>query len=82
MPTVGLTGKRARVHAEAEPGFFTPSRRFDPDNPELLDRPGMGRTLLRDELQTLEVCNRRLGGHDLVLHYLERSEERRVGKEC
>jgi len=44
--------------------FFSPRRRFDPKNPELLDRPGMGRTLLRDELQTLEYCNRRLGGHD------------------
>jgi ubiquinone/menaquinone biosynthesis C-methylase UbiE len=32
----------------------------------------MDRALLREELRNLEDCNRRLGGHDLVLEYVER----------
>ncbi len=53
-------------------GMFTPIRRFDPVNPELMDRPGMTRAVLREELQALERCNRWLGGHDLVLRYVRR----------
>jgi ubiquinone/menaquinone biosynthesis C-methylase UbiE len=55
--------------------LLAPVRRFDPNHPELLDRPGMDRALLREELQTLENCNRRLGGHDLVLYYVKRFVE-------
>jgi SAM-dependent methyltransferase len=52
--------------------LLTPSRRFDPKYPELIDRPGTDRALLREELQMLEKTNRRLGGHQLMLQYLGR----------
>jgi len=52
--------------------LFVPPRRFDPNHPELMDQPGVDRALLREELQTLERFNQRLGGHRLVLHYMKR----------
>lgn len=52
--------------------LFSPSRHFDPNDPELIDQPGLSRALLREELQTLEKLNRQLGGHQLVLGYLQR----------
>lgn len=52
--------------------LFAPRRRFDPGSPELMDRPGMDRALLREELQTLEYFNRHAGGHWLVLQYVKR----------
>jgi SAM-dependent methyltransferase len=52
--------------------LFAPSRRFDPNCPELMDRPGMDRALLRAELQTLEQFNQRAGGHWLMLRYVKR----------
>ncbi len=52
--------------------FLAPARRFDPANPELIDRPGMERSVLRDELRTMESCNQRLQGHELMLRYLQR----------
>jgi SAM-dependent methyltransferase len=52
--------------------LLAPPRRFDPETPELIDQPGLERGLLRQELRTLEQANRRLGGHRLVLHCVER----------
>jgi len=52
--------------------LLAPHRCFDPNCPELMDRPGIDRALLREELQTLEKFNQRLGGHQLVLHYIKR----------
>lgn len=52
--------------------LFAPHRRFDPNCPELMDRPGLDRALLREELRSLESFNRRLGGHQLVLQYVKR----------
>lgn len=52
--------------------LLAPHRRFDPNCPELIDRPGMAEALLREELQTLENFNRRLGGHRLALQYVKR----------
>jgi ubiquinone/menaquinone biosynthesis C-methylase UbiE len=52
--------------------LLAPYRRFDPNCPEQIDRPGMNRALLLEELQTLERFNQRLGGHQLVLHYVKR----------
>jgi 2-polyprenyl-3-methyl-5-hydroxy-6-metoxy-1,4-benzoquinol methylase len=52
--------------------LLAPPRRFDPEAPELIDQPGLERRLLRQELQTLEQANRRLGGHGLVLRCLKR----------
>jgi ubiquinone/menaquinone biosynthesis C-methylase UbiE len=52
--------------------LFAPPRFFDPDYPELLDRPGTDDRLLREELKLLEDANERLGGHKLVLWYVQR----------
>jgi SAM-dependent methyltransferase len=52
--------------------FFAPSRHFDPDEPELIDRPGLDRALLHEELRLLEDLNRRLSGHKLVIESVER----------
>jgi 2-polyprenyl-3-methyl-5-hydroxy-6-metoxy-1,4-benzoquinol methylase len=51
---------------------FAPARRFDLNNPELMDRPGIDPAMLREELQMLENFNRHLGGHQLVLEYVQR----------
>lgn len=51
---------------------FAPPRRFDPNNPEMIDRPGCDPALVREELQLLARTNERLGGHQLVLHYVQR----------
>ena len=52
--------------------LLAPPRRFDPDAPELVDRPGTDETLVREELRLLEDTNRRFGGHSLMLHYTRR----------
>ncbi len=52
--------------------LLVPRRRFDSTQPELIDRPDLDRDSLRQELSALEDANRRLGGHHLVLHYLQR----------
>jgi SAM-dependent methyltransferase len=51
---------------------FAPARSFDQNDPELIDRPGMDRVLLREELQILEDLNRRLCGHQLAIEYVQR----------
>jgi ubiquinone/menaquinone biosynthesis C-methylase UbiE len=54
-----------------QPGrtLFAPARQFDPNEPELMDRPGVNKEWLREELQTLEKLNR-FGGHQLMLRYI------------
>jgi ubiquinone/menaquinone biosynthesis C-methylase UbiE len=52
--------------------LFAPPRRFNLDCPELMDRPGISHALLREELQILETANRRWGGHELMLGYVQR----------
>lgn len=52
--------------------WFAPPRHFDPGEPELIDRPGLDRALLHEELRLLEDLNRRLSGHTLVLESVER----------
>jgi 2-polyprenyl-3-methyl-5-hydroxy-6-metoxy-1,4-benzoquinol methylase len=52
--------------------LLAPPRRFDPDEPELIDRPGTDSSVLQEELQLLEKLNRRLGGCQLVLQYAQR----------
>jgi ubiquinone/menaquinone biosynthesis C-methylase UbiE len=47
-----------------------PARKFDPNEPELMDRPDVNKKWLREELETLERLNR-LGGHGLMLKYME-----------
>jgi 2-polyprenyl-3-methyl-5-hydroxy-6-metoxy-1,4-benzoquinol methylase len=49
--------------------LFVPARQFDPNEPELMDRPGVNKAWLRQELETLQTLNR-LGGHRLMLRYV------------
>jgi SAM-dependent methyltransferase len=53
-------------------GILAPSRSFDANCPELLDRPETALPLIHDELRMLEKMNSRLGGHRLALQYVER----------
>jgi SAM-dependent methyltransferase len=57
---------------------FIPARRFDPDVPEIMDRPGQGLSLLRDDLTELERINRWLGGLAIPLRYLEEFQPRTI----
>jgi 2-polyprenyl-3-methyl-5-hydroxy-6-metoxy-1,4-benzoquinol methylase len=70
---------RPATHDEFQLKFgrilLAPVRRFDPNHPDVLDQPGLDRALLREELRTLENCNRRLCGHDLAIHYVNRFVE-------
>lgn len=49
--------------------LFGPARQFDPNEPELMDRPDVNKAWLRQELETLERLNR-FGGHQLMLRYV------------
>jgi 2-polyprenyl-3-methyl-5-hydroxy-6-metoxy-1,4-benzoquinol methylase len=51
--------------------LFGPRRQFDPNEPELMDRPDVNKAWLREELEILEKLNR-LGGHRLILRYIRR----------
>jgi len=53
-----------------ESGLFGPARYFDPEHPELMDRPDVDRAALREELRVLEDANKRFGGHGLMLRYV------------
>lgn len=68
----GLPALHRKFQPAKQRRLFTPMREFDPNNPELLDRPGMDPALLDHELQTLESFNRRMGGHALALRYVKR----------
>ncbi len=52
--------------------LWAPTRRFDPNCPEIIDDPKTAPALLREELGVLEKLNRRLGGCALILNYAER----------
>jgi len=52
--------------------FCAPPRNFDPNDSELIDRPGLDRALLHEELRLLERLNLRLSGYQLVLETLQR----------
>jgi len=52
--------------------LLAPARRFDPNAPELIDRPDTDQRLLREELHGLEKLNRHFGAHRLVLDYVRR----------
>lgn len=51
--------------------LFAPPRSFDPDRPEWIDRTGLDRVLLRQELQLLAEVNERFGGNQLMLRYVK-----------
>jgi len=50
--------------------LLAPARRFDPDVPELIDRPDTDHRLLREELHVLEKLNRHFGAQHLVVQYV------------
>src|SRR5258708_732193 len=52
--------------------LLAPARRFDPNAPELIDRPDTGQRLLLEELHGLEKLNRHFAAHRLVLDYVRR----------
>jgi SAM-dependent methyltransferase len=52
--------------------IFAPARRFDPNELELIDQPGIDSKLLGEELEILAGLNRRLGGYHLMLEYVKR----------
>lgn len=63
---------KARNQSKSAPiRLFGPDRQFDPNEPELMDRPDVNKAWLREELQVLEKLNR-LGGHRLMLRYIEK----------
>jgi hypothetical protein len=66
MPGRGLTLPASTA------GWLAPARCFDPNFPEMIDRPGTDRALVREELQALERANDLLGGHRLVLECVQR----------
>jgi len=49
--------------------LFAPARQFDPNEPELMDRPDVNKAWLREELEVLEKINR-FGAHRLMLRYI------------
>jgi 2-polyprenyl-3-methyl-5-hydroxy-6-metoxy-1,4-benzoquinol methylase len=49
--------------------FFVPTRQFDPNEPELMDRPDVKKAWLREELEILQKINR-FGAHRLMLRYI------------
>jgi 2-polyprenyl-3-methyl-5-hydroxy-6-metoxy-1,4-benzoquinol methylase len=51
--------------------IFAPTRRFDPNERELIDQPGLDVGLLGEELHLLAELNRRLGGYQLMLEYVK-----------
>jgi ubiquinone/menaquinone biosynthesis C-methylase UbiE len=50
--------------------LFAPARQFDPNEPELMDRPDVNKAWLREELEILEKINR-FGAHRLMLRYIQ-----------
>lgn len=46
--------------------ILIPVRRFDPHDPELMDRPGADPTMLSEDLRNLRVINRLFGGLSAV----------------
>src|SRR5437879_5251959 len=52
--------------------LLAPARRFDRNNPELIDRPDVDLEDVQAELRVLETANRRFGGHYLMIHYADR----------
>jgi hypothetical protein len=49
--------------------LFVPARRFDPNEPELMDRPDVNKAWLREELEILQKINR-FGAHGLMVRYI------------
>src|SRR5215475_14049820 len=73
-PVVEIGNRRVvaadvRRRASQESNLFVPARQFDPNEPELMDRPDVNKAWLREELEILEKINR-FGAHRLMLGYI------------
>jgi ubiquinone/menaquinone biosynthesis C-methylase UbiE len=71
---VGEIGKHWTVQEAASRrprrgNLFGPARQFDPNEPELMDRPDVNKAWLREELEILEKINR-FGAHRLMVRYI------------
>src|SRR5881394_226533 len=53
----------------ARGNLFGPARQFDPNEPELMDRPDVNKAWLREELEILQKINR-FGAHRLMVRYI------------
>jgi ubiquinone/menaquinone biosynthesis C-methylase UbiE len=69
-------GNRCTVHEKSASSrqlsggsLFAPARQFDPNEPELMDRPDVNKAWLREELEILQKINR-FGAHRLMLRYV------------
>jgi 2-polyprenyl-3-methyl-5-hydroxy-6-metoxy-1,4-benzoquinol methylase len=66
----GLEEKSASSRRRLQRGtLFVPARQFDPNEPELMDRPDVNKAWLREELEILEKINR-FGAHRLMVRYI------------
>jgi ubiquinone/menaquinone biosynthesis C-methylase UbiE len=76
-------------YTEERPGdsltILIPSRRFDPADPEYMDRPGADPEILSEDLRNLRVINRLFGGLSAVqrsiiplFHAMEKGREVRI----
>ena len=60
--------------------LLAPARRFDPDEPEWIDRTGTDPSALREELLVMARANARCGTHQLIIGYLEKLLSRTAGQ--
>ena len=66
----GLQEKSASSRRRLQRGtLFVPARQFDPNEPELMDRPDVNKAWLREELEILQKINR-FGAHRLMVRYI------------
>src|SRR5262245_42988767 len=61
--------EKSRVADVRRRTLFPPARQFDPNEPELMDRPDVNKTWLREELEILAKINR-FGAHRLMVRYI------------
>jgi 2-polyprenyl-3-methyl-5-hydroxy-6-metoxy-1,4-benzoquinol methylase len=61
--------KSASSRQQAGGTRFAPARQFDPNEPELMDRPDVNKAWLREELEILAKINR-FGAHRPMLRYI------------
>jgi 2-polyprenyl-3-methyl-5-hydroxy-6-metoxy-1,4-benzoquinol methylase len=63
------TVQESASRGPARGSLFVPARQFDPNEPELMDRPDVNKAWLREELEILEKINR-FGAHRLMVRYM------------
>lgn len=66
----GAVEQKSSSPSQLRGTLFAPARQFDPNVPELMDRPDVNKDWLREELETLQRLNR-FGGHRLMVRYID-----------